>query len=122
MFIPLMSFSQENNNLKAIDSLIKLASKDIGKSDLLNGISLRSILKEQENIFIYEYDISIEKTADIFKEYQTKEQLIKLDKADEGKPDRVSTLATKHNITYMWRWYYEGINIKEISINPNEWN
>ena len=100
--------------------MVKGARTNIGTVDNVNGIIMQNIFNEANEAIVYEIKLTKKETADIFRDYQSKEQLILQDK-QLGKKG-ISSGVIKHNIVVKYRYYYNNIIIKSLTVMPNEWN
>ena len=117
----LISFgSYSQSKADNINAMVKGARTTIGTVDELNGIVMQNIFNESNEAIVYEIKLTKKETADIFRNYQSKEQLILQDK-QLGKKG-VSAFVIKHNIVVKYRYYYNNSIIKSLTVMPNEWN
>ena len=117
----LVSFgSYSQSKADYINTMVKGARTNIGNVDNVNGIIMQNIFNEANEAIVYEIKLTKKETADIFRDYQSKEQLILQDK-QLGKKG-VSSFAIKHNIVIKYRYYYNNNIIKSLTVMPNEWN
>ena len=117
----LVSFgSYSQSKADYINAMVKGARTNIGTVDNVNGIIMQNIFNEANEAIVYEIKLTKKETADIFRDYQSKEQLILQDK-QLGK-NGVSSAAIKHNIVVKYRYYYNNNIIKSLTVMPNEWN
>ena len=109
-----VSFSSFGQDLTALNNMVNGAKSTIGNGDSEMGIYIRDAYKEGNKTIVYDVNITKKSTADIFKNQQTKENLILNNIA-------LGSTAFKYNIIVKYVYYFNDSVIKSFTIMPYEW-
>ena len=112
LFIPLVSFGQTKDaieqGIKELQSMIPVNA---------NGMTLVNAVNENDTDLVYVYELQNENSLNIIKNLVNKGTLIKNMMSNNG-----SQFFITNNIVGVWRYYYNKELIKEIKINPSDYN
>lgn len=113
----LTSFSQSKADY--INIMVEGGKTLIGTVDSVNGIVMENVFNENNQAIVYDFKLTKKETADIFRDYQSKQNLILVDK--EQGSNGIGIMASKHKIIVKYNYYYNQRVIKSITLMPNDW-
>ena len=117
LFISFNSFSQSKADY--INIMVEGGKTLIGTVDSVNGIVMENVFNENNQAIVYVIKLTKKETADIFRDYQSKQNLISADKQQGS--NGIGMMASKHKIIVKYNYYYNQRVIKSITLMPNDW-
>lgn len=114
----LTSFSQSKGEF--IDVMVQGGKTLIGTGDAINGIIMQDVYNEDNQAVVYEIKLTKKETADLFRDHQSKQNLILADKQQGEKG--IGKVAARRKIIVKYHYFYNSVIIKSFTIMPNEWN